>query len=42
MMLYGSTTMGACYLVAALCLRAAQNGQADKKQVSLPFCPLRP
>lgn len=33
MMLYGSTTMGACYLVAAMCLRAAQAGEADKKQV---------
>ena len=33
MMLYGATTMGACYLVAAMCLRAAQAGQADHKQV---------
>ncbi|KAK4039627.1 general substrate transporter [Parachaetomium inaequale] len=33
MMLYGSITMGACYLVAAMCLRAAQAGEADKKQM---------
>jgi hypothetical protein len=37
MMLYGSTTMGACYLVAAMCLRAAQAGEADKKQVRAPL-----
>ncbi len=33
MMLYGSTTMGACYLIASMCLRAAQTGGADKKQM---------
>ncbi|KAL2133848.1 hypothetical protein VTI74DRAFT_1571 [Chaetomium olivicolor] len=33
MMLYGATTMGACYLIASMCLRAAQVGQADKKQM---------
>ncbi|KAK4237951.1 general substrate transporter [Achaetomium macrosporum] len=33
MMLYGATTMGACYLIASMCLRAAQAGEADKKQM---------
>lgn len=33
MMLYGSSTMGSCYLIASMCLRAGQTGQADKKQM---------
>ncbi|CAI4212103.1 unnamed protein product [Parascedosporium putredinis] len=30
MMLYGASTMGSCYLVAALCLRAAQNDKSKE------------
>lgn len=39
MMLYGSSTMGACYLVAALTLKAAQDDPtnlAKKQTVSVP------
>ncbi|PKS09830.1 hypothetical protein jhhlp_004453 [Lomentospora prolificans] len=31
MMLYGSATMGSCYLIASLCLRAAQNDESKKQ-----------
>ena len=30
MMLYGSVTMGSCYLVASMCLKAAQNDPSQK------------
>ncbi|KAM0326679.1 hypothetical protein ACHAQA_006549 [Verticillium albo-atrum] len=33
MMLYGSSTMGACYLIAALTLRAAENDPSKKEQL---------
>ncbi|KAJ9138074.1 General substrate transporter [Pleurostoma richardsiae] len=33
MMLYGSVTMGSCYLIASMCLRAGQVGDANKKQM---------
>jgi hypothetical protein len=34
MMLYGSTTMGSCHLIAAMCLCAAENDPSQKKIVS--------
>jgi hypothetical protein len=35
MMLYGSVTMGSCYLVAALCLHAAEGDPSQKKTVRI-------
>lgn len=34
MMLYGSVTMGSCYLVASMCLKAAQNDPSKERMVS--------
>jgi len=34
LMLYGSVTMGSCYLIAALCLQAGENDAAKSKTVS--------
>lgn len=33
-MLYGSITMGSCYLVASMCLKAAQNDPSKERTVS--------
>jgi hypothetical protein len=32
-MLYGSVTMGSCYLIAALCLRAGEEDPSKSKTV---------
>lgn len=34
MMLYGSVTMGSCYLVASLCLKTAENDPSRERIVS--------
>lgn len=34
LMLYGATTMGSCYLIASMCLRAAEHDPSKKKLVS--------
>ena len=34
MMLYGSVTMGSCYLIAALCLHESEKNHAKSKNVS--------
>lgn len=36
MMLYGSVTMGSCYLVASMCLKAVQNDPSKERMVSNP------
>lgn len=37
MMLYGSSTMGSCYLIAALCLQQAQKDESKQQLVRYIF-----
>lgn len=41
-MLYGAVTMGACYLIAALCLEAGEDDPSRRRLVSgsCPFVPM--
>ena len=40
-MLYGALTMGACYLVAAICLKVGEGDITRKKLVSPPVAKIR-